>query len=122
MSNLAAGSDGSPDSCLWLLEEPCEPNDQFGAPDLSLYDRFIVCMSAGKDSLACLLHLFEQGVDRSRIELHHHLVDGLEGSELMDWPVTKSYCEALAKALGLRLYFSWKTGGFEKEMLRDECR
>lgn len=122
MTNLVAGHDGPADSCLWLLEEPCETNEQFGAPDLSSYDRFLVCMSGGKDSVACLLHLLEQGVDRSRIELHHHLVDGREGSDLMDWPVTESYCEALAKALELRLFFSWKTGGFEKEMLRAESR
>lgn len=55
------------------------------------YDRYVVAFSGGKDSLACLLHLLECGVDRSKIELHHHLVDGREGSTLFDWPVTESY-------------------------------
>lgn len=87
-------------------------------PDLSSYDRILVAFSGGKDSLACLLHLIEQGVPRDRIELHHHLVDG-EGS-LMDWPVTKSYCETLSEALGVPLFFSWREGGFEREMTRDQ--
>jgi len=85
-------------------------------PDLSSYDLVLVAFSGGKDSLACLLHLIEQGVPKDRIELHHHLVDG-EGS-LMDWPVTKSYCEALSESLGVPLFFSWREGGFEREMNR----
>ena len=32
--------------------------------DLSIYDRFVVAFSGGKDYAACLLHLFEQGVDQ----------------------------------------------------------
>ncbi|CAE6963288.1 phosphoadenosine phosphosulfate reductase family protein [Paraburkholderia domus] len=122
MSNLITRPDASADWAVWLLEEPDETNPVCDAPDLTSYERFVVCMSGGKDSVACLLHLIEQGVERSRIELHHHLVDGREGSDLMDWPVTESYCEAFAKALGLKLFFSWKTGGFEKEMLREESR
>ena len=87
-------------------------------PDLSSYDHFIVAFSGGKDSLACLLALFEAGVDRSKIELWHHDIDGREGSDLMDWTVTRSYCSAVAKALGLPIYFSWLQGGFEREMNR----
>jgi 3'-phosphoadenosine 5'-phosphosulfate sulfotransferase (PAPS reductase)/FAD synthetase len=82
------------------------------------YDRILVAFSGGKDSVACVLHLLQQGVDRAKIELHHHLVDGREGSTLMDWPVTESYCQAFASAFGLPLLFSWKHGGFEREMLR----
>ena len=67
---------------------------------LDSYDRIIVCFSGGKDSLACLLYLLEQGVSPDRITLHHHLVDGREGSTMMDWPVTEAYCQAIAKALG----------------------
>jgi 3'-phosphoadenosine 5'-phosphosulfate sulfotransferase (PAPS reductase)/FAD synthetase len=83
------------------------------------YDRCLVFFSAGKDSIACVLLLLELGVPRDRIELHHHLVDGREGSDLMDWPITDSYCKAFAAALGLEISFSWKQGGFEREMLRD---
>lgn len=85
------------------------------------YDRFLCCFSAGKDSVCAFLQLLEAGVPRSKIELHHHLVDGRE-SDLMDWPVTESYCEAFAAAFGVKLYKSWRVGGFEREMLRESSR
>ena len=88
--------------------------------DLASYDAIIVAFSGGKDSLACLLHLLDRGVPRDRIELWHHDVDGREGSTLMDWPVTRDYCRKVASALGVRLYFSWRVGGFEREMGRAE--
>lgn len=97
---------------------PVEP----GQPDLSSYERIVVFFSGGKDSVACVLHLIDLGVAPECIELHHHSVDGHEGSTLMDWPVTGGYCKAFAKAFGLRLYFSWKVGGFEREMLRENAR
>lgn len=88
-------------------------------PDIAATGVWIVAFSGGKDSLACLLHLLEIGVPRDRIELWHHDIDGREGSTLMDWPVTRAYCAAVAAAFGLPIYFSWKVGGFEREMLRD---
>lgn len=96
------------------------PQDPTPDPNLSEYDRFIVFFSGGKDSVACFLWLLDQGVPLSKIELHHHLVDGREGSELMDWPITTDYCKKFAEAFGVRLSFSWKEGGFEREMLRDQ--
>ena len=87
--------------------------------DLHAYDRYIIYFSAGKDSTALVLFLIDQGVDKSKIELHHHDIDGREGSTLMDWPITRGYTIAFAAAFGLPVYFSWKQGGFEKEMLRD---
>lgn len=89
------------------------------AIDLLSYERIIVFFSGGKDSLACLLHLLDVGVEPERIELWHHDIDGRDGSHLMDWPCTASYCRAVAKAFGVKIYFSWKAGGFEAEMLRD---
>jgi len=83
------------------------------------YDRYVVFFSGGKDSLACVLHLLDIGVSPEKIELHHHLVDGNEGSTLMDWPCTEAYCEAVAKHLGTSYAKSWKVGGFEAEMLRN---
>ena len=92
------------------------------APDFVIYDRFIVTLSGGKDSLSCLLYLIELGIPLSKIELWHHLVDGREGSNLMDWRCTESYCKALADAFHLPIYFSWLEGGFEREMLRNDQR
>lgn len=89
--------------------------------DLHSYDKYIVAFSGGKDSLASLLNLLKRGVDRSKIELWHHDIDGREGSTLMDWTCTRSYCEAFAKASNLPIYFSWREGGFEREMLRRDA-
>lgn len=89
------------------------------APDLHSYDRIVVAFSGGKDSLACVLDLIDRGAPRDRIELWHHDVDGREGERLMDWPVTADYCRKVAAALGLPIFFSWRAGGFEAEMLRD---
>ncbi|MBG6083034.1 adenine nucleotide alpha hydrolase family protein [Rubrivivax gelatinosus] len=83
------------------------------------YDRVLVFFSGGKDSVACVLRLLDLGVPRDRIEVHHHLIDGREGSDLMDWPVTEAYCRAFANAFGLAYTISWKQGGMEREMLRD---
>lgn len=85
------------------------------------YDRVLVAFSGGKDSLACVLHLLDLGVPHDKIELHHHDVDG-GARTFMDWRVTPAYCRAVADALGLRLYFSYKVGGFEREMLRENSR
>lgn len=87
--------------------------------DLEAYDRIIVAFSGGKDSLACVLHLLDQGVPASKIELHHHDVDG-GARTFMDWQVTPDYCRKVAKALGIPIYFSYKIGGFEREMNRDQ--
>ncbi len=89
-------------------------------PDLRSYDTIIVAFSGGKDSIACLLSLIEAGVPRTRIELHHHDVDG-QGPSFMDWPSTTSYCRSVARALEVPLYLSWKAGGFLREMLRDDA-
>lgn len=95
-----------------MSTDPCAP---------ATYDHVIVAFSGGKDSVACLLHLLDLGVPREKIELWHHDVDGREGSELMDWPVTRDYCRKVAAAFGLPIYFSWKMGGFEGEMLRQDA-
>lgn len=86
--------------------------------DLGSYDTFIVAFSGGKDSLACLLYLLLLGIPPERIELWHHDVDGREGSTLMDWPCTRDYCRAVAEAFGVPIYYSWREGGFEREMDR----
>jgi 3'-phosphoadenosine 5'-phosphosulfate sulfotransferase (PAPS reductase)/FAD synthetase len=89
-------------------------------PVLSDYDEYIVFFSGGRDSAACVLHLLESGVPPEKIELHHHLVDGREGSTLMDWPVTEDYVRKFTQAFNLRLVFTWRHGGFETEMMRKD--
>ena len=86
----------------------------------SEYDKIILFFSGGKDSVYCYLQLLEAGVKPSDIELHHHLIDGKEGSTLMDWPITESYCKAFGEAFGSEVFFSWRVGGFEREMLREQ--
>jgi len=87
---------------------------------LQEYDHVIVAYSGGKDCTACLLHLLEAGVEKDKIELWHHDIDGREGDHLMDWPITTGYCEQFAKEMNLPLYYSWKVGGFSREMLRND--
>jgi len=96
------------------------PDEVASEPNLADYERVVCFFSGGKDSIACFLWLLEQGVPLERIELHHHLVDGNEGSELMDWPITADYCKKFGEAFGVRTTFSWKEGGFEREMLRKD--
>ncbi len=86
---------------------------------LESYDYYIVATSGGKDSIACILYLLSSGIPAKKIELWHHLVDGREGSTLMDWPITEDYIRKFANAFSIKLFFSWKQGGFEREMLRE---
>lgn len=88
------------------------------SPDLQSYDRFVVAFSGGKDSIASLLSLLDAGVSPDRVECYHHDVDGA-GPSFMDWPCTTAYCQAVARALDVPLYLSWREGGFLREMLRD---
>lgn len=95
-------------------------------PDLDSYDKIIVAFSGGKDSIACFLHLLDRAVPISKIELWHHEIDGREhdeddaGALLMDWPCTVPYCRAFAKEFGVSIFFSWREGGFAREMGRKE--
>lgn len=98
---------------------PGVTHDPDFVPDLDSYDTIIIAFSGGKDCTAAFLRLMELGVDVSRIEFWHHEIDGREGSTLMDWPVTPAYCRAFAAAFNCPIYFQWKEGGFEREMLRD---
>lgn len=110
---------------LALFETEDEDVAEETRPNLEEYDFYIVAWSGGKDSLACILHLLEAGVPREKLELWHHEIDGRDENGnapargLMDWPSTPGYCKTVAEALGIDLYFSWKVGGFEAEMLRE---
>jgi len=86
--------------------------------ELMSYDKILVCFSGGKDSIGCVLSMLDAGIPKEKIEIHHHSIDGHEGSVLMDWPITPDYCRAFAETLNLPIYYSWRVGGFEREMLR----
>lgn len=91
-------------------------------PLLGSYDLIVVAFSGGKDSMACLLHLFDQGIPRQKIELWHHDVDGSPGDpRFMDWPITRAYCGRVAAQLEVPIRYSWKHGGFLGEMFRDRA-
>ncbi len=106
-----------------LFNQLAPSNEQskqyFSAPDIDLdqYDSIIIAMSAGKDSIASLLRLFDMGVDRSKIELWHHDIDS-DSSQLMDWAFMLDYNRKLARVFDLPLYFSALEGGIEGEMLK----
>jgi hypothetical protein len=52
---------------------------------LEEYDRIVVLLSGGKDSVACLYKLLELGVPREKIECWHHNIDGGHPLRRMDW-------------------------------------
>lgn len=79
--------------------------------------KLLVAFSGGKDSVAMVLYLFELGIDPSRIELHHHIVDGKDNL-LFDWSCTTSYCQSFADAFNLPIIFSWRDGGIMREIFR----
>lgn len=95
---------------------------QLAAPvpllDLKSYDRIVIALSGGKDSVASTLALLEAGARPEQLIFIHHEVDGREGSTLMDWGATPGYCQAFADHFGAPLIHSWREGGFEGEMLR----
>ena len=120
---------GAPSPVLYLptLEPPPPPPAPRPAPpppgfDPRDYDLVVAAFSGGADSTDTVLELLERGVDPARIELHHHLVDGREGSDLFDWPVTEDYVRAFGRAFGMRVFYSWRVGGLEREMLRENAR
>tara|TARA_B100000929_G_scaffold255538_1_gene217330 strand:- start:11129 stop:12154 length:1026 start_codon:yes stop_codon:yes gene_type:complete len=91
------------------LSEPIDPH---------AYDDVIVAFSGGKDGIACVLALIEMGI---KPELWHHDVDG-GADNFFDWPCTESYVRKFAEHLGLPLYMSWRDGGIEGEMTKEEAR
>jgi len=78
----------------------------------------LVAFSGGKDSVAMVLYLLEQGVPKERIHLHHHDVDG-HGDKLFDWSCTTSYCQSFADHFGLKLFFSFRLGGLFRSIYRN---
>lgn len=92
--------------------------------EFDCYDKVIVSLSGGKDSVAMLLYLLEQGVPADRIETWHQSIDGMldTHSPFMDWPSTEGYVRQLCIALGVKLSWQWRAFGFKGELLRQDSR
>jgi 3'-phosphoadenosine 5'-phosphosulfate sulfotransferase (PAPS reductase)/FAD synthetase len=103
---------------IQYLENPITIPDQASEMLADPNCKILVAFSGGKDSVAMVLYLLEMGIDKGRIELHHHEVDG-GGLELFDWGCTTSYCQAFADAFDLKIYFSYREGGIIREMYRE---
>ena len=90
---------------------------------LEQYDHILVSFSGGKDSFALVLDLLERGVPSERIQLWHQCVDGEASVDqpFVDWPCTESYVKAVGQALGVRVLFQWRCGGFLGEMLKENA-
>jgi len=88
------------------------------AGDFSAYDKVIIAFSGGKDSQASTMKLLDLGCPPEQMYLWHHDVEG-GATPFFDWPCTSDYCCAAAEQLEIDLYFSWKEGGFRRELLRD---
>jgi 3''-phosphoadenosine 5''-phosphosulfate sulfotransferase (PAPS reductase)/FAD synthetase and related enzymes len=88
---------------------------------LDEYDKILVSTSGGKDSMAGLLYLLDQGVPKEKIELWHQAVDGKPGDSIpfADWPVTENYVRVMGEALGIKVRFQWREGGFLGELMRE---
>lgn len=112
-----------PTQLMLDLPSPTATDDVTASPELDIdsYDHIVICLSGGKDSIACLLYTLELTEKRSTIELWHHDVDGREGSTLMDWPFMADYIRKIAATFELPVYFSWLVGGFEGEMLKQNA-
>lgn len=89
--------------------------------DILSYDKYLVQFSGGKDSSAVFLYLLEEGVSLNKIELWHQDIDGLRGGFLrlennpqLLSPVLPMLSECLSNLQG-------KEGGFQRELLQQEC-
>lgn len=108
-----------------LFEDLAPPTKhQFESPlPLTAYDRVLMQWSGGKDSLACILHLLDSGVDPQRIELWHQRIDGAKDDDpWMDWPCTDRYVELVGQHLGLPVLFQYREGGFRRELFRENAK
>ncbi len=89
-------------------------------PEPDAFDRYLVMLSGGKDSLASLLHLLDLGIPKDRIEVWHQRIDG-DSAAFMDWPCSESYVALVAEHLGLPLLMQYRAGGFRGELYRERA-
>lgn len=82
------------------------------------YNKIIILISGGKDSIACYYKMRELGVPKEKIELWHHDIDGGHPTRRMDWKCTQNYMKAFAEAEGITLRVSYRVNGFFGELYR----
>jgi 3'-phosphoadenosine 5'-phosphosulfate sulfotransferase (PAPS reductase)/FAD synthetase len=106
-----------------VKQVPARKPDSRDLLTLDRYTSILVSFSGGKDSLALVLDLLERGVPRERIQLWHQCVDGEAAVDqpFADWPCTEGYVRAVGQALGVRVLFQWRCGGFLGEMLKENA-
>lgn len=104
------------------IENKVEETKRVSLYPLEEYDHIIVSASAGKDSMACLFYLLDMGVPTEKIELWHQAADGRgeQHYDLMDWPVSESYLEAVGEHFGIKTAYQWRSQGIYGELLRKE--
>lgn len=88
---------------------------------LNGYDHVILNLSAGADSMGCLFHLMQAGLDLSKLEIWHQCVDGHGDTyrEFWDWPCTESYIESVGEYFKIPVYYQWRGYGLHGELLRE---
>jgi 3'-phosphoadenosine 5'-phosphosulfate sulfotransferase (PAPS reductase)/FAD synthetase len=92
------------------------PKPEISLPHEDNVYKYPICCSGGKDSVALTLWAMAN-LPQHKLELVHHRIDGI-GDNFFDYPITDAYVSALAKHLGIPLYFSWLDGGIHGEMHR----
>ena len=111
---------------LSLFEVTVETKLSKGTPvdllPLDEYDHVLISLSGGKDSMACMLHLLEEGVPLSKMELWHQSVDGNPDKkfDFLDWPAAESYNNAVGELFGIPVSYQWREKGIYGEMMRRE--
>lgn len=85
---------------------------------LEEYDRVILLISGGKDSIASYYKLLELGVPKQKIEFWHHDIDGGNPTRRMDWRCTSNYIRVFSEAEQIPLRVSWRKNGFFGELYR----
>ena len=96
----------------------------FRLQPLDSYALILCQVSGGKDSLAMVLSLLEQGADPRKMWAWHQAIDGRGQWKrpFFDWPVTEEYTTALMKHLNIPLDFQWRDYGFHGELYREDAR
>lgn len=104
------------------IERASQAKPSINLLPLEDYDHIIISESGGKDSMACLFYLLDLGVPKEKLELWHQSVDGggNDHVDLMDWPVTESYVEAVGEHFGIPTSYQWREGGIYNELMRKD--